>query len=80
MKKTVRVIIEKDIEVEIDDDKLSDEFIALFESFMWPVDGTDDLFEYAARQHALYDITFIDGLGPVNLKEKSMETEEFIVA
>ena len=68
MKKTVRVTIEKEFEIELKDEVLTPEFIKEFESYMWELDGTlerqqKELFEYAARQIALYDLDFIEGLG-----------------
>jgi len=59
MKKLVRVTIEKDIEIEIADEALTDAQIVEFSRYMWHVDGARDLFCYAARQIAEYGNHFV---------------------
>ena len=66
MKKTVRVTIEKEIEVEIPDSHLTPEYLVVFSETMWDVEEPDDLFRYAARHIAYYGDLFIEGLGEVN--------------
>ncbi len=71
MKKTIEVIITKQIEVEINDASLTPEFIAQFEKGMFNLDDEENgadkierLFSYAARQVAEYgEETFVEGLG-----------------
>jgi hypothetical protein len=65
MKRTVRVTIEKEFDIDIPDHLLSDENIQGFEDFMWEIEEEDKregLFKYAARCKA-YDWDFAEGLG-----------------
>lgn len=62
MKKIVKVIVEKEIEVEIDDSLLIEEAVKEFSSYMWGTD-VNGLFKYAAACAADGD-RFIEGLGP----------------
>lgn len=73
MKKTVLVTIEKEIEIELAPEVLTQEFLTEFESYMFQLRGDDleerqeSLFKYAAKQIAEYEGCFIEGLGkPVN--------------
>lgn len=68
MKKTIRVTIEKEYEIELAPEVLTQEFVDEFESYMFELDGNDleekqeSLFKFAATQ-AQYNPTFIEGLG-----------------
>ena len=65
MKKTVRVTIEKELEIQIPDHLLTQEHVDSFSKIMWEIDGPDGLFEHAGRQIAYYDDPiFVEGLGP----------------
>jgi hypothetical protein len=72
MKKTVRVAIEKEYEVELADRVLTQEFVDEFESYMFELDGGNleekqiALFEFAARQLAQGEEYFIEGLGKIS--------------
>lgn len=68
MKKTVTVTIEKQFEIEIDDEHLTQEKLADFSSYMFAVGGVDDLFKYAGEQIARYENCFIEGIGPAKKK------------
>ena len=48
MKKTILVTITKEIEVNILDEMLTDEYLKEFSSYMFPVDSIEELFEHAA--------------------------------
>lgn len=69
MKKTVKVVIEKEYEISISDALLTPEAIEQFESYMFELYGysleckQDSLFEYAAQQIAEYEVDFVEGLG-----------------
>lgn len=68
MKKTIRVIIEKEIEIDIADERLTPEAIEEFESYMFTLDdfGKDkvkDLFYYVASQVFDEQATHVDGVG-----------------
>lgn len=80
MKKTVTVTIEKQFEIEIDDEHLTPEKIADFSSYMFEVGGVDDLFKYAGEQVARYEDNFIEGIGPaksaVNKKDEPVSYRE----
>jgi hypothetical protein len=70
MKKTVRVTITKDIEIDIDDDCLTEEAIIGFEGCMFDLDEYGDvnkkienLFCYTAKEVFDTNSTFIVGVG-----------------
>jgi hypothetical protein len=71
MKKTVCVTIEKEYEIELGDSVLTQEFINEFESYMFELDGDTleekqgSLFEFAARQLAIGEEYFIEGIGNI---------------
>lgn len=84
MKKTVRVIIEKEIEINIPDELLTDEFIAEFESGMFELDDEDkrdSLFKYVACM-AAQGYGHVEGMGPIGseFSKKHLEDpDDFIV-
>jgi hypothetical protein len=69
MKKTVRVQIEKEYEIDIDESILTPEFVKEFEAMMWELDGDtleqkyEALFKVAAHQLANDETEFVEGLG-----------------
>jgi hypothetical protein len=71
MKKTVKVVIEKEYEIELRPDILTQEFVNEFESYMWELEGEtldeklNNLCAYVARQLAQYDLDFVEGVGSV---------------
>lgn len=77
MKKTVIVTIEKEIEVDIPDEMLTDEYMEKFSSYMHPVDSVEDLFEHAGQYVARFDQSFVEGIGNVGYTElhEHIETE-----
>lgn len=84
MKKTVRVIIEKEIEIDIPDVCLTDENISQFEGYMFELETEDKreaLFEYVARMAAQgYDEA--EGLGQLGskyMREYARQPAHFIV-
>jgi hypothetical protein len=84
MKRTVRVTIEKEFDIDIPDHLLSDENIQSFEDFMWEIEDEDKregLFKYAARC-AAYDWDFVEGLGYIGeayMREFMKNPESYIV-
>lgn len=52
LKFTVRVVIEKEIEVELPANFASDEYLSDFRSALWEVEGVGEVAEYAARMAA----------------------------
>lgn len=71
IKRTVRVTIEKEIEVELTPAVFGgmsqDEYLAEFRKGLWHVDGIDDVVKYAARCAAYGPIGVEeDGLGLIN--------------
>ena len=77
MKKTVIVTIEKEIELDIPDELLTDEYLKEFSSYMHPVDSLEDLFEHAGQYVARLDQSFVEGIGNVGYTElhEHIETE-----
>ena len=77
MKKTVIVTIEKEIELDIPDEMLTDEYLKGFSSYMFPVDSVEDLFEHAGQYVARLDQSFVEGIGNVGYTElhEHIETE-----
>lgn len=77
MKKTVIVTIEREIEVDIPDEMLTDEYLKEFSSYMHHVNSVEDLFEYAGHYVARFDQSFVEGIGNVGYTElhEHIETE-----
>ncbi len=77
MKKTVLVTITKEIEVDIPDEMLTDEYLEEFSSYMFYVDSADELFEHAGQYIARFDQSFVEGIGKVRYTElfEDIETE-----
>ena len=66
MKKIIEVIITKEIEVEISDERLTPESIAEFEKHFWKLeDGVNSLFKHVASQFAYSSDPrqFVEGVG-----------------
>jgi hypothetical protein len=80
VKKTVIVTIEKEIEVNIPDELLTEEHLEEFSSYMFPVDSVEDLFEHAAQYVARFDQSFVEGIGNVGYTELLEDIETEIVA
>lgn len=71
MKRTVRVTITKEIEIELTPSMFGgmteEQYIAEFRKGLWDIDGIDDVFKYAARMAADGAIgSEQDGLGLIN--------------
>jgi len=74
IKRTVRVTIEKEIEVELTPTVFGgmsqDEYLAEFRKGLWHVDGIDDVVKYAARCAAYGPLGVEeDGLGLINHRD-----------
>lgn len=68
IKKTVRVTIEKEIEIELTPtffgDMSEEQIIAEWNKSLWPIEGMDDVIKHAAVMAATYgDGHTLDGLG-----------------
>lgn len=75
MKKRIVVTVTKEIDIEINDKHLTEEALAEFSSFMFPVGTPDGLFKYAARCCFDDTCTFIVGIGPAESKYSSVPAE-----
>ena len=77
MKKIVIVTIEKEIELDISDELLTEEHLEEFSSYMFPIDSANDLFEHAGQYVARLDQSFVEGIGNVGYTElhEHIETE-----
>ena len=77
MKKTVLVTITKEIEVDIPDEMLTEEYLEEFSSYMFYVDSADELFEHAAQYVSRFGQSFVEGIGNVSYTEllEDIETE-----
>ena len=80
MKKTVLVTIEKEIELDIPDEMLTDEYLKGFSSYMFPVDSIEELFEHAAQYVARFDQSFVEGIGKVSYTELFEDVTTEIIA
>lgn len=74
------VTIEKEIELDIPDELLTEEHLEKFSSYMFPVDSVEDLFEHAAQYVARFDQSFVEGIGNVGYTELLKDIETEIVA
>ena len=77
MKKTVLVTLTKEIEVNIPDEMLTEDYLDEFSSYMFYVDSTDELFKHAAQYIARHERSFVEGIGGVSYTEllEDIETE-----
>lgn len=77
MKKTVRVTITKEIEIDIPDEMLTDEALEEFSYYMFHVDSVEELFEHAGQYIARVDRDYVEGIGQVSYTEffEDVETE-----
>lgn len=66
MKKIVRVIVEKEIEVDIPDAMLTPACLADFSRFTFSVEAPEDLLVYAAKQYAERGYGHLEGMGWMN--------------
>lgn len=74
IKKTVRVTIEKEIEVELTPAMFGPfteaEFIAEWQKSLWPIEGMDDVVKHAALMAATYGSGYtLDGLGLIGFHD-----------
>lgn len=71
MQKTIRTTVEKEFDIQLAPELLTQEYIDNFESYMFELKGDDleekqdSLFQYAARMIAEHGVDFIEGLGKV---------------
>lgn len=84
MKKTVRVIIEKEIEIDIPDGLLTNSFITEFEGYMFELDDDDKrdgLFKHVGWCHAK-GIEYAEGIGHIRTRweQEKFPAEVMIVA
>lgn len=89
MKKTIRVVIEKEYEINIADELINQPFLEAFEYSFWELDGesfdekVNSLFEAAAYQLARGEENFIEGIGPCasvrTVKYKEQEGKNILV-
>ena len=80
MKKTVRVTITKEIEIDIPDEMLTDEALEEFSSYMFHVDSVEELFEHSGQYIARVDRDYVEGIGQVSYTEFFEDVETEIVA
>jgi len=84
MKKTVRVITEKEFDIDIPDHLLTAEYIKEFEQYIGEMDDSDKqrgLFKYAAF-HAAKGYDHAEGLGYIGseyMKNYQISPDDFIV-
>lgn len=80
MKKTVLVTITKEIEVDIPDEMLTEEYLEEFSSYMFHVDSVNELFEHAGQYIARIDRDYVEGIGKVSYTELLEDVTTEIVA
>lgn len=62
--KRMRVTIVKEINVSINNDRLTPEALTEFSQVVFQTDDPDAMFELAAQQIARFEPSFIEGIGP----------------
>ena len=70
--KTVRVTIEREIEITIPDNLLTEESLKEFSSYLFDVEQVDDLFKYAAESLFDNNDDYVEGLGQGRWKGSSV--------
>lgn len=61
----VKMLVEKEITVTIDSDKINEKFFEDFSSFMWYIDSDEELLEHIGHCIMFNDDNFVEGLGPL---------------
>lgn len=61
----VKMLVEKEITVTIDTDKINGEFFEGFSSYMFHIDSNEDLLEHIGHCIMFNDDNFVEGLGPL---------------
>lgn len=79
MKKTVRITIEKEFEIDIDDSLLTEESLKEFSSYMWDATSPHQMFEYVARSCFDGQTTFVEGLGEAVPKHMKKFSENAVI-
>jgi hypothetical protein len=64
IKKTIRVTIVKDLQIEIINERLTPEALKEFSDAIYGVSDPLEVFECAAQQIARFEPTFVEGIGP----------------
>lgn len=85
MKKRVEILIRTEVDVEIDETKISKEWLDEFSAYMWPVKSVDDIIKYVARYVTVNDQIgedgFVEGIGEsseIGLKTTLIDEDEEI--
>lgn len=79
MKKTILVTITKEIEVDLPDEMLTEDYLKEFSSFMFYTESQDDLFRYAAQYVARFNNSNVEGVGRVGCTELSEDVDTEIL-
>lgn len=61
----VKMLVEKEITVTIDTDKINEEFFEGFSSYMFHIDSNEELLEHIGHCVMFNDDDFVEGLGPL---------------
>lgn len=61
----VKMLVEKEITVTIDSDKINEKFFEDFSSYMWHIDSDEELLEHIGHCVMFNDDDFVEGLGPL---------------
>lgn len=61
----VKMLVEKEITVTIDSDKINEKFFEDFSSYMWHIDSDEELLEHIGHCIMFNDDNFVEGLGPL---------------
>lgn len=61
----VKMLVEKEITVTIDSDKINEKFFEDFSSYMWHIDSDEELLEHIGHCIMFNDDDFVEGLGPL---------------
>lgn len=75
MKKTFEVTITKQIEIDVPDEVLSDEYLASFSKFFFDCTDLEEYWKYIAQYVARLDSSFVEGVGEVKYKELNGDVE-----
>ena len=61
----VKMLVEKEITITIDSDKINEKFFEAFSQFMWHIDSDEELCEHIGHCIMFTDDNFVEGLGPL---------------
>lgn len=68
----VKMLVEKEITVRIDKERINEDFFKDFSSYMWDIESDEELLEHIGHCVMFNDDVFVEGLGPLTWHKKDI--------